>query len=208
MARLLAQKLGIPYLDTGAMYRALALKALGEGLDLKDEAAVAAMLERTELAIEFGQADQQVILDGLDVTARLRTGAVSLAASDISAHPVVRHRLVQLQREIARCQDLVLEGRDIGSFVLPDATIKFYLSADPKERARRRLLDLRQQGDQATTLDQLLEQIIRRDEQDKTRQLAPLVQADDAILVDSTGLSIEEVIQHLLELVRQHQERQ
>lgn len=205
MARLLAKKLGILYLDTGAMYRAVALKAVKEGLDRQDESALAGMLERTDLEIVFGPQGQAVLLDGQDVTEHLRTEVISLAASEISAHPVVRRRLVQLQRELAGRQDLVLEGRDIGSYVLPDASIKFYLSADPKERARRRLADLRAQGDQETGLDEVLEQIIYRDEQDKNRAMAPLVQAEDAILVDSTGLAIEEVISLLLELVRQRQ---
>ncbi len=202
MARLLAERLGILYLDTGAMYRAVALKAVRKKLDRQDEAALAALLQETDLQVELGPAGQKVLLDGQDVTADLRTAELSLAASEISSHPAVRHHLVQLQRQIAASRDLVLEGRDIGSYVLPEARFKFYLNADPEERARRRLLDLRAQGDQTTGLAELLEQINQRDEQDKNRQLAPLVQAADAILIDSTRLSIDQVIELLLEHIQ------
>lgn len=199
IARLLAEKLGILYLDTGAMYRAIGLKALRQGIDRRSEPAMAAMLDQTDLQIRFISKHQQVLLDGEDVSDLIRTPEVSIAASDVSVLTVVRLRLVDLQRRIAAVQDLILDGRDIGTYVLPDASDKFFLTADTGERARRRLLDLRSRGDQAATLEQVLEDMIYRDHQDSNRSLAPLRQAEDAVLVDTTGRSVEDVVAVVLQ---------
>lgn len=199
IARLLADRLGILYLDTGAMYRAIGLKAIKTATDMRSGTAIGQMLENTDLDIVFGAEGQQVILDGTDVTADIRTPEVSIAASDVSALPVVRLRLVELQRHIAAKQDLVLDGRDIGTFVLPQARFKFYLTADVRERARRRLKDLQARGDRSVSFEQVLEDVCYRDKQDSGRAMAPLKQADDAILIDTTGLSVEEVIGRVLE---------
>ncbi|NLO35812.1 MAG: (d)CMP kinase [Clostridiaceae bacterium] len=205
IARLLAQKLGILYLDTGAMYRAIGLKALRTGTDMRSETDMGRLLGQTSLDIRFADGCQQVLLDGEDVSQAIRTPDVSRAASDVSALPVVRLRLVALQRRIAAEQDLVLDGRDIGTYVLPQARYKFFLTADVHERARRRLLDLRARGDRDTTLEQVLEDVIYRDRQDSERKMAPLRQADDAILLDSTGQSIEETIESVLAIIGQGQ---
>ncbi len=198
IARLLAKRLGILYLDTGAMYRAVGLKACRAGISTRDEAAVAEMLKDTRLDILFESENQRILLDGEDVSQAIRTPEASLAASDVSALPVVRLRLVELQREIAAHQPLILDGRDIGTFVLPDAPFKFFLTADPAERARRRLLDLQARGDQSATLEQVREDMDYRDRQDSQRSLAPLKQADDAILVDTTSLNIDQVVDTIL----------
>ncbi|HAL74094.1 MAG TPA: (d)CMP kinase, partial [Clostridiales bacterium] len=188
IARLLARRLNILYLDTGAMYRAVGLKAIRSDVSVRDEMAVAAMLEHTVLEIVFQDTSQHVLLDGEDVSDAIRTPEASIAASDVSALPAVRLALVRMQREIAARQPLILDGRDIGSYVLPDAPYKFFLTADPAERARRRLLDLQARGDQTTTFAQVLQDIEYRDRQDSSRSLAPLCQAADAILIDTTHL--------------------
>jgi len=207
IARLLARRLNILYLDTGAMYRAVGLKAIRSGISVRDEAAVAAMLEHTALEIVFQDTNQRVLLDGEDVSDAIRTPEASIAASDVSALPAVRLALVRMQREIAARQPLILDGRDIGSYVLPDAPYKFFLTADPAERARRRLLDLQARGDLTTTFEQVLQDIAYRDRQDSSRSLAPLCQAADAVLVDTTHLSISQVVDVILEkLSKEHYE--
>jgi CMP/dCMP kinase len=203
IARLIARRLGILYLDTGAMYRAVGLKALRQGVSVRSEQEMAGMLADTRLDIEFHGDEQKIILDGEDVSHAIRTPEVSRAASDVSALTVVRLRLVELQRQIASRQALVLDGRDIGTYVLPDAPYKFFLTASPPERARRRLLDLQARGDQESTLQQVLDDINYRDAQDSQRSLAPLRQADDAILVDTTNLTQDEVVRVVLGHIRQ-----
>lgn len=207
IARLLAKRLNILYLDTGAMYRAVGLKAIRSGISVRDESAVAAMLEKTHLEIVFQETSQRVLLDGEDVSDAIRTPEASIAASDVSALTAVRLALVRMQREIAARQPLILDGRDIGSYVLPDAPYKFFLTADPAERARRRLLDLQARGDQKTTFEQVLQDIEYRDRQDSSRSLAPLCQAADAVLVDTTHLSIGQVVDVILEKIsKEHYE--
>lgn len=198
IARRLARRLNILYMDTGAMYRALGLAALRQGIRPGSGPDVDRFLARTTIDIRFENGEQQVLIDGEDVTPLIRTADVSMAASDISALPSVRRRLVELQRQIAARQPLVIDGRDIGTYVLPDAPHKFFLTASVQERARRRLADLRAQGDQSATFDQVLRDMEFRDRQDSQREMAPLRQADDALLVDSTGLSIDAVIDLIL----------
>ncbi len=198
IARRLARRLNILYMDTGAMYRAVGLAALRRGIRPGYGPDVERLLTDIEIDICFSEGEQHVLIDGEDVTTLIRTPDVSMAASDISALPVVRHRLVELQRQIAARQPLVIDGRDIGTYVLPDAPYKFFLTASVQERARRRLADLRSQGDQSTTQDQVMQDMEIRDRQDSQREMAPLCQADDALLVDSTGLSIDEVIDLIL----------
>ena len=201
IARLLAKRLGILYLDTGAMYRAVGLKALRLGLPTKSGPEIAAMLADTRLEILFRDNVQHILLDGEDVSQAIRSPEASMAASDVSTLPVVRLRLVELQREIAARQPLILDGRDIGTFVLPAARWKFFLTADPAERARRRLLDLQARGDAATTLEQVRQAMDERDRQDSQRSLAPLKQAEDAILVDTTSLTIDDVVDKILDIL-------
>lgn len=203
IARLLASRLGILYLDTGAMYRAVGLKALRLGLPTRSEPEIKAMLADTTLEIHFQGNEQHIFLDGENVSQAIRTPAASLAASDVSTLTSVRLRLVELQREIAARQSLILDGRDIGTFVLPAARWKFFLTADPAERAHRRLLDLQARGDTTATLEQVHQDMTYRDRQDSQRSLAPLRQADDAILVDSTNLTVDEVVALIIKLLKQ-----
>ncbi len=201
VARALAERLNILYLDTGAMYRALGLKALSLGVDPNDRAGVEAFLPATEVTVGYENGAQRTFLDGKDVSAAIREHPVSKAASDISKHPAVRMKMVELQRQIAAARDVVLDGRDIGSFVLPDAPFKFYLDARPEVRARRRYDELTAKG-QTCDLAALQRDIEERDRNDKGRDFAPLKQAADAVRVDTSDLSAEEVTQKLLEAVR------
>lgn len=202
IARRVAEHLHILYLDTGAMYRAIGYAALVQGISPRDAEGVAAMLERTDLQVAFIDGAQHVILNGEDVSGRIRTPEMSRAASDISALPSVRLYLVARQRALAQVQPLVMDGRDIGSYVLPDAACKFFLTASPEERARRRLDDLRKAGDQASTYDCVLADILYRDKQDSTRAMAPLVQAPDAILIDNSNLEMDETVAIMLRIIR------
>ena len=208
IARRIAEHLGILYLDTGAMYRAIGIKALSASLSPKDEAAVGDMLKTTDLDIRFSDGAQQVWLDGVNVSEAIRTPEASRAASDVSTLPVVRRALVELQRKIASRQSLIMDGRDIGTYVLPDAQHKFFLTASVEERAHRRLLDLRARGNEVVSLQDVKADIEYRDRQDSEREFAPLRQADDAILVDTTHLTIEEVVQTILRLIDQKENEQ
>lgn len=205
IAKRIAAQLGILYLDTGAMYRAIGLKAMRQGIIAKDEAQVSAMLAQTVLDIRFVDGAQQVWLDGENVSDAIRTPEASLAASDVSTLPVVRRHLVDLQRGIAKRQSMILDGRDIGTYVLPDAPYKFFLTASLDERAHRRLLDLQARGNTTATLEEVQADIAYRDNQDSQRSFAPLRQADDAILVDTTTLTIDEVVATILNLIQQKQ---
>lgn len=194
IARKVAEHYGILYLDTGAMYRAMGWKALNTGISPQNDQAVEFMLCKTKLDVKFEEGEQHVFVDDIDVSDLIRTPEMSKAASDISALSCVRKHLVELQRQLAASRPLVIDGRDIGTYVLPDAPWKFFLTATAEERAQRRLLQLRAKGDAKTTLEQVVEDINYRDKQDSTREVAPLRQADDAILLDTTHLSIEQVI--------------
>lgn len=198
IAKRIADQLGILYLDTGAMYRAIGLKALQQGFSPKDEIAVGDMLQQTQLDIRFVDGFQQVWLDGQNVSETIRTPEASKAASDVSTLPVVRRHLVELQRDIARRQSMILDGRDIGTYVLPDALYKFFLTASLEERAHRRLLDLQNRGNTAATLAEVKADIEYRDNQDSQRSFAPLKQAEDAILIDTTTMSIDEVVDTII----------
>lgn len=196
VAKALAKRLDIIYLDTGAMYRSLAYVAVKQGIDVNDEAAVKPMLYNLDMKIITGDS-QQIIVNGENVTPFIREHYVSKAASDISALPAVRIKLVELQREIAKNDCVVLDGRDIGTYVLPDAKYKFFITATPEVRAKRRFEELKAKGD-APSYEKVLEDIKVRDYNDSHRAFAPLKQADDAVLVDTTNMSIDEVIDFVL----------
>lgn len=200
IAKLLAEKLGIVYLDTGAMYRAAGLKALGAGISFSDEKAVKEMLDNTALDVVQRQGGQRVFLDGRDVTESIREHKVSKAASDISAVPCVRYKMVELQREIASRRDTVLDGRDIGTFVLPGADFKFFLTASIDERAKRRYKELKAKGENCT-LKTVAEDIAKRDYNDSHRALAPLRKAADAVEIDTTSMSVEEVAEKITAII-------
>lgn len=196
VAKALAKRLDIIYLDTGAMYRSLAYFAVKQGIDVNDEAAVKPMLDNLDMKIITGDS-QQIIVNGENVTPFIREHYVSKAASDISALPSVRIKLVELQREIAKNDCVVLDGRDIGTYVLPDAKYKFFITATPEVRAKRRFKELKVKGD-APSYEKVLEDIKVRDYNDSHRAFAPLKQANDAVLVDTTNMSIDEVIDFVL----------
>ena len=193
VAKALAKDYDILYLDTGAMYRACGLKALRLGIDVKDENAVKEMLQTINLKVEYQGGKQHTILDGEDVSTAIRENAVSMVASTISAHPFVREKMVEMQREIAKGTSCVLDGRDIGSVVLPNAKYKFFITADSKVRAMRRYKELLSRGE-TVDFDKLHAEIIARDKQDSERAFSPLIQAKDAVLIDTSDMDIESVL--------------
>lgn len=194
VAKLLANDCHILYLDTGAMYRACALAALRKGVDVEDEVQVCDLMRTLELSVGYSDGVQHTYLSQEDVSALLRTPEVSMAASTISRHPSVRLKMVEKQREIASKMSCVLDGRDIGTFVLPDADFKFFLTASPEVRAKRRYDEMVARGEKVD-FEALKRDIAARDKQDSTRALAPLKQADDAILIDTSDMTVEEVVE-------------
>lgn len=197
VARAVAKRLGYRYMDTGAMYRALAWKVMRRGADPVDEGALEAILETT--VVDLG-ADEAVMLDGTDVSGEIRTAEVGQMASRVSGIGIVRRRMADLQRSMGRSGCVVAEGRDMGTVVFPDAEVKIYLDASPETRARRRFRELAGR-DPALTLEQTLADVMRRDRRDKERAVAPLRKADDAVLIDSTRLSVAAVVAKILEEV-------
>ena len=202
LARRAAQALGYLYVDTGAIYRALGLFALERGADPADEAAVEALLPQAEIRMEHGKdGTQRMYLCGEDVTEAIRRPEVSRAASLVSAIPAVRAYLLEMQRDLARRHDVVMDGRDIGTVVLPQATVKIFLTASPEARARRRYKELEERG-LSQPYEKVLSDIVERDRKDTTRETAPLRQAEDAAVVDTTSLDLEESFQALLERIK------
>jgi len=202
VAKELAARLGLAYVDSGATYRAAALKVLKAGVQPEDESAVAKLIGETEIQVTVEGGEPRVLLDGNDVTADIRTSEVTLAAAKVSCHPEVRVKLVDLQRRFASGRGVVMEGRDIGTVVFPDAALKVFLKADAHERARRRLEQDRKEG-RAATLEQTAYEIGRRDQLDAERTISPLVPARDAYQIDSTHLTADEVVKLILKLVRE-----
>ncbi|MEE8452553.1 MAG: (d)CMP kinase [Thermoguttaceae bacterium] len=197
VARALARRLGFRFLDTGAMYRAVALAGVRDGVDFDRPDQLAQLAEMIEIDVS----EDRVLLDGQDVTQAIRSSEVTAATRHAADDPAVRDRLVRLQREAAAGQSIVTEGRDQGSVVFPDAPCKFFLTAGPEERARRRLNDLQAQGESAT-LEAVLEAQQRRDSEDTGRPVGPLVRAADAIEVCTDRMSLEEVVDRLESIVR------
>jgi cytidylate kinase len=201
VARAVARALQYRHVDTGAMYRALAWKALRERTDLDDEAAVAALGERAH----FDLADDAVRIDGHEVSVAIRTPEIDAAAAKVARHPAVRRTLVERQRQYGVDGGIVMEGRDIGTVVFPRADVKIYLDASPEERARRRAQDPAHASFGARELTEVASALAARDESDSTRAVSPLAVADDAAHIDTTGLSIDEVVRRVLEVVRTRQ---
>ena len=203
MAKKLAAEFGLVYLDTGAIYRTVGLACFRKGVDRKDEAAVSAVLPGLDIQIRYDdQGLQHMLLNGEDVSDAIRLPEISLCASDVSALPACRAYLLDMQRRFAREYNVILDGRDIGTVVLPDADLKIFLTASSEVRAHRRLLQLQEKGVEAD-YDEILRDIIRRDEQDMNRAVAPLRQAEDAVLVDTSELNAEQTIDALCALVRE-----
>ena len=203
LARRLAADLGYVYVDTGAMYRAIGLYASRQGADLHDEAAVAALLPQIRLDIRLVDGTQHVYLNGEDVSEAIRAEAIGMAASAVSAHGAVRAFLLETQRSLAAGQNVLMDGRDIGTVVLPHATVKIFLTASPEARARRRCLELRQKGKDAD-YETVLVDIRRRDEQDTNRPIAPLRQAEDAIRIDTSEIDFDQSFELLKRTIREH----
>ena len=203
LAKRLAAELGYVYVDTGAMYRAIGLYTLRAGQNTKDAAAVAALLPDIHLDIRPGQGAQQILLNGEDVTETVRQEQVGMAASDVSAHPAVRAFLLETQRALAARSNVLMDGRDIGTVVLPGATVKIFLTATPEARAQRRLAELQAKG-QAADYATVLADIRLRDDQDTHRAVAPLRQAADAVLLDTSAIGLEESYALLKKTVLEH----
>jgi CMP/dCMP kinase len=201
LAKRIAKDLRFTYLDTGAIYRALALKILRRAVDLNDTARLSAMVNDTTIDLRETNGQLQVFLDGEDVSASIRTPEVSQMASRASALAMVRHRLLDLQRALGRRGNVVAEGRDIGTVVFPDAQVKIFLNASIEERARRRCDELHAAG-RAVSLNETIREMEERDKRDSERDLAPLRKADDAVALDSSGLTADGVAEMVLQLIK------
>ena len=202
IAKMVSKKLNCIYVDTGAMYRAVALFFIKNGIASDDEKRLAKEIENIQVDIQFEAGDQKVLLNGKDVTEEIRAERVGNWASEISKYTLVREYLVKMQREVATKQDVVMDGRDIGTVVLPQANVKIYLTASSKVRAMRRYNELTQKGVFCDIHD--IEQgIMERDAQDMNREISPLRQAKDAILIDSSNMTIDEVVEKIVSLARE-----
>ena len=201
IAKQIARKLGYIYVDTGAMYRAMAYYLIQNQVDAADQEAIAAACQHADISICYQDGEQVVLLNGENVNAYLRTEAVGNMASVSSVVPEVRKKLVELQQKLARETDVVMDGRDIGTVVLPDADVKVYLTASVETRAKRRFLELQEKGESAD-LAKIAADIEDRDYRDMHRDISPLRQAEDATLVDSSDMTIEQVVERILELCR------
>lgn len=197
-----ARKLGILHLDTGAMYRAIGLQTLRQGIDLTDEEAVSRMAEGLRVDVRYAQGAQQTLVEGEDVTGLIRTPEVSMAASTVARYARVRQVMVDLQRRLASEQPMLVDGRDIGTRVLPQAGLKVFLTASAEERARRRFLELQAKG-LPDTYEEVLAELKKRDDQDMHRAVDPLRPAEDARMLDSTSLTFEEVVDTLVAWARE-----
>jgi cytidylate kinase len=198
VAKSISKIMGIVYLDTGAMYRTVALKAIKSGLDTKDATGLADLVEKIDIKIEYKCNEQRIYLDGTDVSEMIRTPEVSIGASNVAVIPAVRIKLVELQRKIAQESDVVMDGRDIGTYVLPNAKYKFFLIASLDERAKRRYDELCAGNTEHPSFEEVRNDIAYRDKNDSSRAFAPLSRADDAIEIDTTSLNPQEVVNIIL----------
>ena len=201
VARRVARELSFIYVDTGAMYRAMALYLIRQKIDAQDTAGIEEACGAADITIVYQDGEQQVLLNGENVTGILRTEEVGNMASVSSANAKVRKKLVALQQKLAREADVVMDGRDIGTVVLPDANVKVYLTASASTRAKRRYLELLEKGE-TPNLSQIEQKIMERDYQDMHREHSPLCQAEDAVLVDSSDMTIDEVVERITSLCR------
>ncbi len=203
IARAASERLGFLYVDTGALYRTVALGAMKRGLTPEDTDEIIALLPELDVTLKFVDGEQRVFLNGEDVSEEIRLPEVSGAASTVSAIPKVREYLFDLQQDLARKNDVLMDGRDIGTVVLPDAQLKIFLTASPEERARRRYEQLKDKD--GITYEDVLKDLNQRDYNDSHRAVAPLKQADDAVLLDTTNMSFEEVVEAILTLAKERQ---
>lgn len=200
IAKVLSEKLGIIYVDTGAMYRTVAYYCMEKGISITDGSAVEKALDNIDMEIKMADGVQHMILNGKDVTDFIRSAEVGQGASDVGVFIPVRDKLVEMQQEMASKISVVMDGRDIGTVVLPKAEVKIYLNADVEERAKRRLKEFVEKG-KTDTLENVVEQIKQRDHNDMTREYNPLRKADDAVEIDTTGMTVEQVAAEVLKIV-------
>ncbi len=201
ISKKVASSLGYVYIDTGAMYRTVGLKAVNCGIDTKDEKGVTSILDALDIDIRHEGVEQHIYLDGENVSDKIRTPEISMAASNVSAIPAVRVAMVDMQRKLAENHDVVMDGRDIGSFVLPDAEIKIFLTASPEARARRRYNELVQKGE-TVSFEEVYNDMVQRDKNDSTRAVSPLVVAEGATVIDTSELNLEESVKAVISYVR------
>ena len=207
LAKAVACALHIRYLDTGSMYRAKALFAMRRGVSVSDEAGLKTILDDADIRVIYDERGQRVLIGDEDVTDGLRTQELAMGASTVSAHPCVRQKLAELQREVGRNYDVVMDGRDITTNVLPHTKHKFFVTARPEVRAERRLKELRSRGNTQETFEQVLADIKLRDHNDSTRAYMPLRQTEDAILIDTSDMTIDEALELLLRSIADQQDR-
>ena len=203
IAKTAAKQLGFIYVDTGALYRAVGYYVLNKNIDPKNEEKVTQILSQINVSLKFVDNEQRVFLNEEDVSGKIRTPEISMYASAVSAHPSVRQFLFETQRKLARENDVIMDGRDIGTVVLPNADVKIFLTASPEERARRRYEELVLKGEKVN-YDDILKDVITRDYNDSHRATAPLKQADDAILLDTTGNELEKSVQLVISTIKEH----
>ena len=201
-AKLAAKELGFIYVDTGAMYRTIALYLLRSGTDIEEESALQAALEDIDVRISYEQGVQHMILNGEDVSGLIRTPEVSDMASRSSARPAVRKKLLDLQRQLAAREDVLMDGRDIGTAILPEADLKIFLTASVAERARRRFLEMKEKGEECSE-EEIRREIEERDYRDMHREISPLVQAEDAVLLDTSDMTLEQVVERITALAKE-----
>ena len=203
LSKKLAKHFNLVYIDTGAMYRAAGLACVRQGITIKEQPEEAIQIvNASEIDLIPDEAGQKIMLNGEDVTGLIRTPEISMAASDVSAIPEVRIRLVEMQRKLAETRDVIMDGRDIGTYVLPDAPIKIFLTASSEERAKRRYLELKQRGENCE-FDAVLAELLVRDKNDSTRAFSPLTQAEDSILVDTSELNFDESLAYLTKIIEE-----
>ncbi|MEG1760878.1 MAG: (d)CMP kinase [Hydrogenoanaerobacterium sp.] len=203
IARAIAQKLGYIYADTGALYRAIAYYALNKNAKIKSESEILPLLDEIIVTLKFINNEQHVFINEEDVSDKIRTSEVSMAASDVSALPAVRKFLFALQQNLAKENNIVMDGRDIGTVVLPNATVKIFLTATADERAKRRWKELKEKGKDVNLAD-VLHDVITRDYNDEHRDISPLMQADDAVLVDTTKDTLEQAIERIINIIKDY----
>ena len=203
IAKALSKRLGYIYIDTGAMYRAVALFFEENNVSDGTDSRIESLLDKLEISIKYEDGAQKVILNGEDVTDKLRLEEIGKLASKFSAIGSVREKLVALQRKLAQKENVVMDGRDIGTVVLPNADLKIYLSASSKVRAKRRYLELLEKGHTDLDINEIEDEIIKRDEADMNREISPLKQADDAYYLDSSDMTLEEVVSKILSMVKE-----
>jgi len=206
IAKAVARDTGYIYADTGALYRSVAYHTISSSVSPDDTAAVVSLLDGLEISLAYRDGQQRVLVNGTDVSDMIRTPEVSMGASKVSAIPEVRAFLFDLQKKIAAENNIIMDGRDIGTVVLPDAQLKIFLTASAEERARRRFAELK--DTEGVTFESILADIIKRDENDMNRAVSPLKQADDAVLVDTTDMTIDEVIALLKKMIKETEEKE